>query len=325
MKKWLKFIFGILISAILLYFVFKKVEISLVVKNLKETKLSYIFLCIILGFLLLFIRSYRWKIFISEYKFFDIFKFFESTSIGLFFNNILPFRMGDFVQAYVLSRKTQIQKSLTFSTVLMERFIDLFPPIIFIIIGSFFIILPKQISIFFSVVVLVLLIFGFFLLLKLKNFIINFLERASLKYRIFTKIKNILKNFYSAVENFKNFKLLIKVLFLTLLLWSGYSIGMFLVCKSLNIDLPSLWAGFLIQAITAVSVAIPSSPGYIGSWEFMAMLSLTIFKVEKTKALSFALLSHILGMFPVIILGIFFIMKEITVIKGIKEESFYEN
>ncbi len=325
MKKWLKFIFGILISVILLYFVFKKVEIILVLENLKKAKLIYIILCIILGFFLLFLRSYRWKTLITEYKFFDIFKFFESTVIGLFFNNVLPFRMGDFFQAYVLSRKTQIQKSLTFSTVLMERFIDLFPPIIFIIIGSFFIILPKQISILVSVIILVLLIFGFFLLLKLKNFIINFLDKASIKYIVATKLKNIFKNFYSAVENFKNFKLLFKVLFLTLLLWSGYSIGMFLICKSLNIELPSLWAGFLVQAITAISVAIPSSPGYIGSWEFMGMLSLTIFKIEKTKALSFALLSHILSMFPVVILGIIFIIKEITVIKGMKEEGYYEN
>lgn len=325
MKKWTKFIFGIAVSVILLYFVFKKIDLRAVLQNLKEAKLGYIILSSILGIILLFIRSYRWKMFIPEYKNFDIFKFFESINIGLFFNNILPFRMGDIMQGYMLSRKTQIQKSLTFSTVLMERFIDLFPPIIFIIIGSFFIILPKQISIFFSIIMLFLLISGLTLLLKLKNFIINFFDKFSVEHNIFVRTKFIFKNFYSAIENFKDIKILLKILFLTFLLWSGYSIVMFLICESLGIKLPSLWAGFLIQAITSISVAIPSSPGYVGTWEFMGVLSLSIFKVEKVKALSFALLSHILGILPVVVFGVAFIIKEIAIIKNIKKEKIYEN
>ncbi|MCX7716539.1 MAG: flippase-like domain-containing protein, partial [Endomicrobia bacterium] len=108
---------------------------------------------------------------------------------------------------------------------------------------------------------------------------------------------------------------------LTLLLWSGYSIGMFFICLSLRIFLPSLFASFLVQAITALSVIIPSSPGYIGTWEFMGTVALSIFNVEKTKGVSFGLLSHIVGVAPVVVLGMIYVIKEVGIINYIKESK----
>jgi len=324
MNKWFRFILGILISIILLYLSFRKVDFNSILQNFHNVKFFYLLVSFLLGISLLGLRSYRWKLFILEYRDVDLIKFFESTSIGLFFNNILPFRMGDFIQAYTISKKTNLPKSLTFSTVLMERFVDLFPPIIFIIIGSFFIILPKQISILISSIVLLGLILALVIIIRLKLVILKILEKVGSRHKFFLKLKNLFANFYQAIENFKDIKLLIKIIILTLLLWSGYSIGMVLICESLDIKLPSLWAGFLIQAITSLSVAIPSSPGYVGSWEFMGSLSLMVFKIEKSKTLSFALLSHILGMLPVVILGSIFVIKEIALVRTITKEDINE-
>lgn len=324
MSKWLRFIIGIFISVILLILVFRKVDLRLVFYNILQLKIGYLVASIILGLFLLLLRSYRWKQFIKEYKQHSIIVFFESTNIGLFFNNVLPFRIGDFIQAYTISRKTGISKSLSFSTVLMERFLDLFPPILFIIIGSFFIILPKQISIPLSSLVLCLLCVGLVLFLKFKTFILKIFNNIGSRYKIFLRIGKIVENFYSAVSNFGNVRVLLKTILLTLLLWCGYSMGMVLICTSLDIKLPSLWAGFLIQAITALSVTIPSSPGYIGTWEFMATLALTIFSVEKAKALSFALLSHFIGMLPVVVLGIIFFIKEVSLVKVVYQVDRYE-
>lgn len=324
MNKWLRFFVGILISVILLFVVFRKVDLKLILHNIFQLKIRYLSASIALGILLLLLRSYRWKQFIKEYKQHKITDFFESISIGLFFNNVLPFRIGDLIQAYTISKKTGLSKSLSFSTVLMERFIDLFPPILFIIIGSFFIILPSQISVPLSVFVLCLLCVFFALLLKLKNVILQQLNSFGNRYVIALRLAKLMENFYLAVGNFRNIKILTKTALLTLLLWCGYSMSMVLVCYSLGIKLPSLWAGFLIQAITALSVTIPSSPGYIGSWEFMATLALTIFNVDKVKALSFALISRVAGMLPVFVLGSIFVIKEISLIKVVYKSDIYE-
>jgi uncharacterized protein (TIRG00374 family) len=321
MRKILNLFLGIVISCIMLYFVFRKINFGEVIHYISSARLLYLLLSIVLCIMLLVLRSYRWKTMLKEYKSVKLQKFFESTILGLFFNTVLPFRMGDLFQGYVLSKKTSLSKSLTFSTVLLERFIDLFPPIIFIIIGSFFIVLPKRISLGLSIIVLTILVLITVLILKYKKFIISKLVVYSEKNSFIKKIVNVLEKFFSAVESISNIYVLCKIIPLTLLLWIGYSISMVLICVSLDINLPSLWAGFLIQAITALSVTVPSSPGYVGSWEFMGTLSLLIFKVNKTKAVSFAVLSHIIGMLPVIILGIIFLIKEISMIKSFEIEK----
>jgi uncharacterized protein (TIRG00374 family) len=305
----------------MLYLVFRKINFVEFINYVSSAKLEYLLLNLILGVILLLLRSYRWKTMLKEYKNFRLKNFFESTVLGLFFNTILPFRMGDLLQGYFLAKKTMLSKSLTFSTVLLERFVDLFPPIIFIIIGSFFVVLPKQISLGLSVIVLLILVSFFVLILKYKNFLLSKLLRYSKKISFFKKLVNVLEKFFSAIENIGNINVLYKIILLTFILWTGYSISMLLVCFSLGIKLPSIWAGFLIQAVTALSVAIPSSPGYIGSWEFMGTLSLLIFKVNKTKAVSFAVISHIIGIIPIVGLGLIFVLKEISTLKSFKEEK----
>jgi len=320
MKKILNLILGILISCAMLYLVFRRIDFTEFVNHVMSAKLGYLLLNLFLGTMLLVLRSYRWKIMLKEYKGFELQNFFKSTVMGLFFNTVLPFRVGDIFQGYILAKKTLLPKSLTMSTVLLERFIDLFPPILFLIIGSFFVVLPKQISLRISVLVLVGLVLAFVLVLKYKNFLLSRLIFYSEKVSILKKIVGVLEKFFSAIENISSISVLYKIILLTFLLWSGYSIGMVLICYSLNIDLPSVWAGFLIQAITALSVVIPSSPGYVGSWEFMGSLSLIIFKIDKTKAASFAVVSHFIGMLPIISLGLFFLLQETSLLKSFKKD-----
>lgn len=314
MKKYINIIIGLLLSIFLLYLVFRKIDIKEVIKHITSAKLEFLLFCVVFGVFLLLLRSYRWRLFVRKHKELKLQNFFESTVLGLFFNVILPFRIGDLIQGFSLAKKTNLAKSLTFSSVLMERFIDLFPPIIFITVGSLFIVLPKEISVVFSIFVLLFLVLGLIFILKFKNFIVKIIENLSLKIKLFQRLNNIVQNFYLTVENFKDKFFLTKIILLTFFLWLGYSFIMWLTCFSLGIKLPSFYASLLVQAITSLSVAIPASPGYVGSWEFMGMLALSIFNVEKTKAVAFSILSHIISLLPIIILGLIFIVKETALI-----------
>ncbi len=324
-KKTLGWLIGIIISIVMLYIVFKKVNISDVLKYIYNANIFYLLVNLILGILLLVLRSYRWKLLIKEYKSYPLIRFIEATSIGLFFNTFLPFRIGDLIQGVALSEKISLPKSLTLSSVFMERFIDMFPPVIFIIIGSFFIVLPKQISLVLSILILLVLVLGMFFLLKFRGYILLFFRRLANKGSSYLKLKNLIEKFFLAIGNFKDKKVLYKIIPLTFLLWSGYAYGMFLICLSLDINLPSVWAGYLIEAITSISVAIPSSPGYVGSWELMGSLAVSIFGVPKAKAVAFALVSHFLGMLPVTILGVMFLLKEMSLLEYLRKEDIQEN
>ncbi len=321
MKKWLKFIFGILISVVIIYMLLKVIDIKSVIKIIKSAKIVYLIIVFFIGILLILLRSFRWRMFLKQYKEYNISLFFESTNVGLTMNNFLPFRIGDLVQAYLLSKKSGLSKSLTFSTVLMERFIDFFPPIIFIIIGSFYVILPKEISLPLAGIIFIGLIVFIVIIIKFKNIILNKIEMLLLKKHFYVKFYNILKNFYVGIENFKDIKLLSKIVPITFLLWSGYSLTAYLCCLSLGIDLPSFWSAFLVHAIIVLSVLVPSSPGYIGTWEAMSIFALKIFGIDETLGLAFGLVFHLMCMLPVIVFGLYYLMKEFTIIKNVAEEN----
>jgi hypothetical protein len=65
-----------------------------------------------------------------------------------------------------------------------------------------------------------------------------------------------------------------------------------------------------------LSVAIPSSPGNIGTWEFFVLMALSIFKIDHNTALSYAVLSHFMALLPVTLIGLYFFFREV-VMKGV--------
>ena len=65
------------------------------------------------------------------------------------------------------------------------------------------------------------------------------------------------------------------------------------------------------MTVTSLVVVIPSSPGYVGVFHFVAVLTLTtIFNTDKSAALSYAVVIHAVSYLMLTILGIFSIWKE---------------
>jgi len=82
----------------------------------------------------------------------------------------------------------------------------------------------------------------------------------------------------------------------------------FFYLRALNIELGFL-PSVLIQAIIAMSVVIPSSPGYVGTWEFFSVVALSIFGINKTHALSFALIFHFFSWIFVTFVGSYIMLR----------------
>jgi len=320
-KRRVWFIAGMLVSVAVLAFIFHHIDIREVWAALRTANPWYIAAAFGLQFPLILVRSWRWRLFIPEYRRHGVGMFFEATNVGLMFNNVLPFRAGDFIQAYLIARKAGVARTLVFSTVMMERFIDLFPPIIIIVLGSLFIVLPAQVSIGLALLVLGGLVGGMALMLRLKGRLLPLLQRWACGRRSRERVCNTIAGFYQGIDNFRNPRLVAAVIPLTALMWTGYSAGAYLGSRAMGVALPSFWAAFLIQAITSLSVIIPSSPGYVGTWEGMCVLAMSVFRVSEARALAFALVFHLLGMLPVSLVGAWFVMREFALIRSIRREQ----
>jgi len=75
--------------------------------------------------LALVIRAYRWKFFFLRYEQIKFQSLWRSVCIGYMANNVLPFRIGEFVRAWFFGRKEKRPASEVFATIVLERIFDI--------------------------------------------------------------------------------------------------------------------------------------------------------------------------------------------------------
>lgn len=311
MNKIAKLLFGIIISIIFLWLAFQKGNISEVTKIIRKADIFMLLLSILFTVIGLILRSYRWKLIGRDYEGIKWLKFFKATSMGLMLNVFLPFRSGDLFQGYFLSKKGSISKSYVFSTVFVERLMDFLPPLLLIISGSFFIILPEQIRINKLLLIVTFLIACLFAVILFRNKFIGIINRFS-KFKHGDKIERLLNNIIEAIAFLKNKQVIFVAIPLTFFNWIViYPTSYLLMMKSININI-NYWSVLLVMSISVLSAAIPSSPGFIGTWEFFTVIALGIFNVERNRALSYAVLSHFMTFLPFVIIGLFYFFYEIS-------------
>ena len=55
---------------------------------------------------------------------------------------------------------------------------------------------------------------------------------------------------------------------------------------------------------TTISIVLPTSPGYVGTYHYLCQLSLVMFGVSATDALSYAAVAHAVSVLPVTLIGL---------------------
>lgn len=308
MKKQYRFWIGILISIVCLYLVFRKVELGKVKEIVLHTNLLYLGLAILVSVFSWMIRSARWQLFLSTQGILPYWSLFQGICVGMMANNILPFRLGDVTQAYFLGKREHISKSLALSTVVLERLLDLIIVTSFIIILSFFFAVPAQLrnGMFLVIVGIALTIFILFLIFRKQILALSKKLFKSEKFQ--NKFHNLLLNFYEGLKIIKHKKTFIRIIFYSVILWLLYALVVFFSLYAVEIKL-SYFAAIFVLLISAIGVAIPSSPGYVGTWEFFMLLALQVFLIEKNRALSFALVYHFTQYVPATLLGLIVLSK----------------
>jgi uncharacterized membrane protein YbhN (UPF0104 family) len=84
--------------------------------------------------------------------------------------------------------------------------------------------------------------------------------------------------------------------------WALSAGATLLVGRSLGIELSPLEAVFVTSAL-ALGVAIPSSPGYIGTYQWLGVASLGLLDVRVNDALAFAILMQASWFVPTTLAG----------------------
>ena len=198
-----------------------------------------------------FIKILRWRLFIEIYEEPRNRNLIQALSLGYLINLFFPFRIiGDFFRAIYSGKKMKNSYSLSFSTVIVDRILDIITVGILFYIFYVFSIYNRQIEksfrfyMLFSILIISLIILFYFLKRYIK---IISLKVASL---FNTNIElNILKFMWALIWNFKDIFLKInkfKILIITTLMWllytfSYYLFSLFLLSQNYNFTLVDIF------------------------------------------------------------------------------------
>jgi uncharacterized protein (TIRG00374 family) len=314
MRNW-RFWLGLIISLIFLYLAFHKVDLRQVLTAFKSVRIGYIILAIFIYFLGLWVRSYRWKLLIDPVKQIPNIRLFPILIIGYMANNVLPLRMGDVYRAYLLGKKENISKSASLATIVVERLFDGLSMLVFLIIGI--VALQTLFTSWERTVLLVssIILFGMLIVLLLIIWFRSFAELIIHWFtqwfpaRFATKLQRWSSAFLDGLAVLKSGQIILSVFFYSLLSWIIEAIMYYFIAVSIVMNLPS-YASPIILAVSNLGMMIPSSPGAIGTFEFFAAKSATLFTGNPAVSLSYAILVHALWVIPLTILGLVYMIKE---------------
>lgn len=115
-------------------------------------------------------------------------------------------------------------------------------------------------------------------------------------------------SFYSAVPfelgSLHGFMRTSQLIGLTSLMWLMDALGVIMLAYVLRIPL-LLQQAFIFWAALDFFSAIPSTPGYLGVYQFVAIMTMALFGISQAEALVFILISQILGLLVTGFWGIF--------------------
>lgn len=309
---------GLLISLFLLYFSLKDIHFEDIYRTLKYADYRLVLMPVVFIFLAAFFSSYKWsKITGGNVR---IKNAFVSLIIGLFINNVLPARIGEVVRAYVLSKKERQSFPFILSTVLVDRLFDLIG--LLIITFAFFPKqkMPQQISqaIYILIVLLTVCIIMFVLFSNKRMAEIVADKLYKIKRPFFAKIAKKLFEIQENLSRIRSPLTLVYYIAIAFVQWLCMSAALYFVSLIIGLSINFFHIPF-ICALLNMGIAVPSSPGYIGVYQFILVYLLTIFDVPKSLGFTVSILYHASWYIPYNILGFIFLLKEHIKIRDIKK------
>jgi len=324
----IKFILGVLISVIGLYYAFRQINFWELWISIKNVNFILVILAIVILLLSNVIRAWRWQILVKPIKDVSFEPAFSSIMIGYFGNSVLPFRMGEFLRAFVVADKTSLTASTAFGTIVIERILDFIGlSIVILLIMTVYPLTSVGGSIIIGVIVLSLTAFIFFFLFGgFKSSLLVKIEKSSLlRIGLLHKILLFIKNFLDGATTIRATNKLGIILLYTLIIWIMYYCSTYLATIATGIELE--WFGFGVLLIsTTLAISIPAAPGYVGTYHAAAVYILTnLFDVGRSNAQAAAIILHAVGTIPIVIIGAGYFLNSSVNFKDIKDQGLSQN
>jgi uncharacterized protein (TIRG00374 family) len=295
----------IVIAATLLVLAIRGVSWQEMLDTLRKADPKYLAFIFILGSLSVFVRGLRWGVLLSAEKQIKALTMFWATAVGYVGNTFLPARAGEVIRSVMLGEKTGIAKSYVLATALTERIFDVVTLVLIGVlavpsIGNLPEWLPQAMRVMgiLGLATLILLL----LAPRMRGFITKMANKLPFPEKWRETINKLLQDFLMGASAFIHPGRAAGFLGLSSVVWILDASGVVLLSRALNLNFTYPQA-FLMLVAMGLASAIPSTPGYVGIYQFVAVSLLPIYGATRSEALTFILAMQAVNTIMILVWG----------------------
>lgn len=300
-----KFLLTLLISGVCLYFAARNIEWTRIWQDIKTMRPVYAVFSGLITIVAISLRALRWHQVVRRERAFHFSNTFWATWIGYLGNNILPARAGEFIRSVVLGLSAGVRKSLVLATAFTERIIDAGVLLILaFVMLAYTVELPQAIRKSWSVILPVVMAMLVLVLLAplMQRFWLAFLAKLPLPHGLRQRLHDLFTGLMDGVRVFYDVRLLLSFFVLTIVIWFIDAAGLIILARAFSSELTIPQSVIFIAALGFAS-SIPSTPGYVGVYQAIAVLLLPVFGVGTDRAFLLVSFFQLLLLLITLILG----------------------
>lgn len=310
-------VLGIAISVLLLWWVLRGVDVQAVWAGIRGMHVGWFTAAIAVTTAGFALRALRWGVLLTPLRAHTSFRSrFAAVTIGFMGNNLLPARAGEFARVFAFSRMEPVTVSGALGSLVVERFLDgvmILTLLAVVLLSPGF---PSEVTVGGRPVgdavggaslILLGVMTPVLLVLFWPKGVIRMAERLTARIpspRADAVVKG-LEAFLDGLRALRDPRLLLPALAWSLVFWLWHSWSFWLGFRAFGID-ADFKAALFLNAVLAFFVAVPSSPGFFGTFHAGAVVGLTVYGVPEDRILSFAFGQHLGGFIPVTLIGLWY-------------------
>lgn len=305
----------VLIGIILLAFILVNIDLGKLLDIILKANILLLAFTLVLFIVNLSLKSFKWKIVIKAFNIdYPFSKCFSGWASGFFVSLFTPAKIGDFIRSFYLSSDTNTLVGKAFSTVLIERLIDVALILLlgFVSVLLFALIFGKTIvSIELLAIIIVLFILFVSILLKKKymKMLLKPLFNTIIPNNFKEQLKMNFSSFYDSIIGLKSKKtLLAKATLIGLTAWLISIFMAYVLFLALDLNVPFYYAFVIVPSIGLVDL-LPISISGFGTREAAVIFLLSFYSISAESAVAFSLLYYFFGHVPTALTGFYFFIK----------------
>jgi uncharacterized protein (TIRG00374 family) len=314
-------ILGLAISVALLVWTLHDIPFGEVWEVLRTSNLPLLVLSAVVATLVFPIRAVRWRYILEPLApELPLGMLWRAIAIGMMINNTVPARAGEVARAYALARETErVPFTGAFASLVIDRVFD---AIIIIVLLGVALLAPdfpgvttiagqpiSRLAIGVAGVAVAALV-GLAALAFFPGTVLAIFDAVigRVAPRFGERGRALVVSFANGLGALRSLRLFILIFVWTLLHWLVAAFSFWIAFRAVGIHVP-FNAALFVQGLTAISVALPSSPGYFGVFETVGRAGLAVYGVPAGLAVSWAIGYHVLSFIPITVIGAWYFVQ----------------